>query len=68
MVLDEGLAEQKNKGVVPRSAHQVDETCKGEKEMSEFVILTSLVLIVGLLGFIAFMIFIIGHNLDEKKK
>ena len=55
-------------GVVPRSAHQVDELSKGEKEMSEFVILTSLVLIVGLLGFIAFMIFIIGHNLDEKKK
>ena len=36
--------------------------------MSEMIILTSLVLIVGLLGFIAFMIFIIGHNLDEKKK
>ena len=34
----------------------------------EFMILTSLVLIIALLGFIAFMIFIIGHNLDEKKK
>jgi len=34
----------------------------------EAVILTSLVLIIALLGFIAFMIFIIGHNLDEKKK
>ena len=37
-----------------------------EKEMSEMIILTSLVLIVGLLGFIALMIFIIGHNLDKK--
>ena len=46
----------------------MDEFSKGEKEMSEFVILTSLVLIIVLLGFIAFMIFIIGHNLDEKKK
>ena len=56
-------------GVVPRSAHQVDETCKGEKkEMSEIVILTSLVLIIGLLGFIALMIFVIGYNLDERKK
>jgi hypothetical protein len=55
-------------GVVPRSAYQVDETCKGEKEMSETIILTSLVLIIGLLGFIAFMVFIIGHNLDEKDK
>ena len=44
----------------------MDETCKGEEEMNEFVILTSLVLIIGLLGFIAFMIFIIGHNLDKK--
>ena len=35
--------------------------------MSEMIILTSLVLIIGLLGFIAFMGFIIGHNLDEKK-
>jgi len=33
----------------------------------EFMILTSLVVIIALLGFIAFMIFIIGHNLDEKK-
>ena len=46
----------------------MDEPGKGEKkEMSEFVILTSLVLIIGLLGFIALMIFIIGHNLDKKK-
>ena len=55
-------------GVVPRSAYQVDEPGKGEKEMSETIILTSLVLIIGLLGFIAFMVFIIGHNLDEKNK
>jgi len=34
----------------------------------EFMILTSLVVIIALLGFIAFMIFIIGHNLDEKKR
>ncbi len=34
----------------------------------EAMILGSLVLIIALLGFIAFMIFIIGHNLDEKKK
>ena len=34
--------------------------------MSEMIILASLVLIVGLLGFIALMIFIIGHNLDKK--
>jgi len=54
-------------GVVPRSAYQVDELSKGEKEMSEAVILTSLVLIIGLLGFIALMIFIIGRILDEKK-
>ena len=33
--------------------------------MSEIIILTSLVLIVGLLGFIAFMVFVIGHNLDK---
>ena len=55
-------------GVVPRSENRVDEPGKEEKkEMSEFVILTSLVLIIGLLGFIALMIFIIGHNLDKKK-
>ena len=55
-------------GVVPRSANRVDELSKGEKkEMSEFVILTSLVLIIALLGVIAFMIFVIGRNLDEKK-
>ena len=35
--------------------------------LMEFIILTSLVLIIGLLGFIALMVFIIGHNLDEKK-
>ena len=34
--------------------------------MSEIVILTSLVLIIGLLGFIALMVFIIGHNLDDQ--
>ena len=36
--------------------------------MNETIILTALVLIIGLLGFIAFMVFIIGHNLDEKNK
>ena len=35
--------------------------------LMEFIILTSLVLIIGLLGFIALMVFIIGHNLDNKK-
>ena len=60
---------EKNKGVVPRSAYQVDEPNKGEKkEMSEFVILTSLAVIIGLLGFIAFMIFIIGYNIDKSHK
>ena len=34
----------------------------------ETLILGSLVLIIALLGFIAFMIFIIGHNIDERKK
>ena len=34
----------------------------------EAMILGSLVLIIALLGFIAFMIFIIGHNIDERKK
>ena len=33
----------------------------------EFMILASLTLIIGLLGFIAFMIFVIGRILDEKK-
>ena len=33
----------------------------------EFMVLGSLVLIIGLLGFIAFMIFVIGRILDEKK-
>jgi len=36
--------------------------------MSEFVILTSLVLIIGLLGFIAFMVFMIGYNIDKSQK
>ena len=66
MVLGKGLAEQKMQDVVSRAQGEMDETCKGEEEMNEFVILTSLVLIIGLLGFIAFMIFIIGHNLDKK--
>ena len=39
----------------------------GRDGLMEAVILTSLVLIIALLGFIAFMIFIIGHNIDEKK-
>ena len=34
----------------------------------EAMILGSLVVIIGLLGFIAFMIFIIGHNIDESGK
>ena len=55
-------------GVVPRSANRVDEPCEEKKEMSEFVILTSLVLIIGLLGFIALMIFIIGYNIDKSQK
>ena len=52
----------------PRSANRVDELSKGEEEMNEFVILTSLVLIIGLLGFIALMIFIIGYNIDKNKQ
>ena len=36
--------------------------------MTEAVILGLLVLIIGLLGFIALMIFIIGHNLDNKSQ
>ena len=40
----------------------------GRNELMESMILGSLVLIIALLGFIAFMVFIIGHNLDEKKK
>ena len=36
--------------------------------MSEFVILTSLVLIIGLLGFIALMVFVIGYNIDKSQK
>ena len=43
-----------------------EQKAEKEKEISEMIILTSLVLIVGLLGFIALMIFIIGHNLDKK--
>ena len=46
----------------------MDELSKGEKEMSAFVILTSLVLIIGLLGFIAFMVFVIGYNIDKSQK
>ena len=38
----------------------------GRNELMEAVILTSLVLIIALLGFIAFMIFIIGHNIDKR--
>jgi len=34
----------------------------------KILILTSLVLIIVLLAFIAFMVFIIGHNIDEKNK
>ena len=33
----------------------------------EFMILGSFVVIIGLLGFIAFMVFVIGRILDEKK-
>ena len=40
----------------------------GRNELMEAMILGSLVLIIALLGFIAFMIFIIGHNIDERKK
>ena len=39
----------------------------GRNELMEAVILTSLVVIIGLLGFIAFLIFVIGRILDEKK-
>ena len=34
--------------------------------MTEAIILVSLILIIGLLGFIALMVFIIGHNIDDK--
>jgi len=34
----------------------------------EFIILTSLVLIIGLLGFIALMVFVIGYNIDRNKQ
>ena len=34
--------------------------------MSEILILASLGIIIALLGFIALMIFAIGHNLDKK--
>jgi len=34
--------------------------------MTEAIILVSLALIIGLLGFIALMVFIIGHNIDDK--
>ena len=36
--------------------------------MTEAIILVSLALIIGLLGFIALMVFIIGHNLDNKSQ
>ena len=62
------MVKPKIKSVVPRSAYQVDELSKGEKEMSEIVILTSLVLIIGLLGFISVMIYAIGEKLAEKDK
>ena len=39
----------------------------GGNELMEFMILASLTLIIGLLGFIAFMFFVIGRILDEKK-
>ena len=56
-------------GVVPRSANRVDELSKGEKkEMSEMVILTSLVLIIGLLGFIAVMRWGIGEKIAEHEE
>ena len=35
--------------------------------LMEAIILVSLALIIGLLGFIALMIFVIGHNIDKKK-
>ena len=35
--------------------------------MTEAIILVSLALIIGLLGFIALMVFIIGHNIDKEK-
>ena len=40
----------------------------GGNELMEFIILTSLVLIIGLLGFIALMVFIIGYNIDKSQK
>ena len=36
--------------------------------LMEFFILTSLVLIIGLLGFIALMVFVIGYNIDKSQK
>ena len=36
--------------------------------LMEFIILTSLVLIIGLLGFIALMVFIIGYNIAKSQK
>jgi len=54
-------------GVVPWSAHQVDEACKGEK-MSEIAVMASLVLIIGLLGFIAVMIWGIGEKISEHEE
>ena len=47
---------------------QEQEVTKEKKQMSEMIILASLVLIVGLLGFIALMVFIIGSNIDKHIK
>ncbi len=55
-------------GVVSRSQREMDEPSKGEKEMNEVVILTFLVLIIGLLGFISVMIYAIGERMSEKDK
>ena len=54
--------------VVSRSQREMDEPSKGEKEMNEVVILTFLVLIIGLLGFISVMIYAIGERMSEKDK
>ena len=55
-------------GVVPWAQREMDELSEGEKEMSEAVILSSLVLIIILLGFISVMIYAIGERLSEKDK
>ena len=36
--------------------------------LMEFIILTSLVLIIVLLGIIALMVFVIGYNIDKSQK